>query len=52
MKTLEKRFEKYGISGVAIWFVEIYVLNVEIFMDKNIYGLKIYLWTKIYIFVD
>ena len=31
----------YGMSSVAILYVEIYVLYIEIFM-----GLNIYLWTK------
>ena len=35
-----------GMSGVAILYVEIYVLYIEIFMDY-----KIYLWTK-NIFMD
>ena len=27
----------YGMSGVAILYVEIYVLYIEIFMDLNIF---------------
>ena len=34
----------YGMSSVAILYVEIYVLYIEIFM-----GLNIYLWTKKYL---
>ena len=49
---------KYGVSGVAILNVEIYVFHIEIFMIYTeifmIYieifiDLKIYIWTKIYI---
>ena len=51
----------YGMSSVAILYVEIYMLYIEIFMGQNIYlwtkkniyvlkrifvDIKIYLWTK------
>ena len=36
----------YGMSSVAILYVEIYVLYIEIFMGYNIY-----LWTKKNIYV-